>query len=177
MSFDPFENLPDNIKDAIKEILRRIEHIDPDEITEIMSQLLGKDFIDKLKDLIKGDNKNFAFPLDPNMAKNFEIVLKDLIGGEPNTVSQNYETIEEETPYYEIIPPTDRRGQIVVDLPGITDVRQVFWKRVNNNLELIASTSGIKYKVNIPLREKLKILDMFAEVKNSVLIIPLQFSD
>lgn len=169
MNFDPFENLPDHIKEAIKDIMAQLGHLDSNEIADMIGNLLGSDFIKKLKDIVKGDNIS-SFPFDSNIIKNFESVFKDFIGSSSQKAENH--NIEEENPYYEITSPVNGKGQIVVDVPGITDVRRIQWNLTNDSLFLSATSSDVIYKAIIPIGKKIKILHIFAYLKNSVFILP-----
>ncbi|MHA2169744.1 MAG: hypothetical protein ACXAB7_07620 [Candidatus Kariarchaeaceae archaeon] len=174
MSSDPFENFPEHLRKAIKEMMRRLENVDPTKLQEMINHLIGEDFIDKIKDLMDDDMSKFMFSLDPNAIKNFELVMKDLMGGSPAGTSYEYASPKDETPYYEITPLQDGKGQIVIDMPGVDDVRQVMWQREEKILRVSATTSDVSYEVKIPFDNNYKLLDAFAEVKNSVFILPYQ---
>jgi hypothetical protein len=177
MSFDPFENLPDHLKAVIKELMQRLENIDPEEISKIMNQYMGDDFSQKLQDLMDGGQTDFSFAFDPNMIKNFEILMKNLMGNSPSFTGTEYHKEKQEEAYYEITSPTDGKGEIVVDLPGITDVRQVIWNETDGNIILTATAEDIKYHTTIPIGANMKVQDMFAKIKNSIFILPYQLID
>jgi len=170
MSDDPFDDLPDQIREVIREMMKKLQEIDPDEIERMMGQVFGDDFMDKIRDM-QASGGNFGFNMDPNMMRNFEVMMNNFMqtqSPQPTTPNE----VTEEEPYYEITPAVDGAGEIVVDLPGITDVRQVKWDRTEFGLELSASCEDAKYKLEIPLSKKFKLKDVFASVKNSVFILP-----
>ena len=37
--FDPFENLPDQLKEAIREMMKKLEEIDPNELNEMFKKI------------------------------------------------------------------------------------------------------------------------------------------
>lgn len=173
--FDPFENLPDQLKEAIREMMKKLEEIDPDELNDMMKQLFGEDFVEKMKDMMQG-NFNFPFNLDPNMMKDLEKAMTELMAkNTKNTFNKDPNKTEEnnpEEPYYEIVDINDSKGEIVVDLPGIDDVRMVNYYIDNDDLVLTAENEETNYKVVIPLPQNIKIEDAFASIKNSVFILP-----
>lgn len=170
MSTDPFDDLPDQFKKAIKEMMEKLQSIDPEQLENMMKQMFGEDFVEKMQDFSMSVG-TFSFPLDPNMAKNFETMMKNMMeGGTTNVQDMNIPS--EEEPYFEIVPPVENEGQIIVELPGITDVRQVKWERKEDSLSLEAEAEDITYKTTIPLTANMKLKDIFAEIKNSVFILP-----
>jgi hypothetical protein len=170
MSTDPFDDLPDQFKKAIKEMMEKLQSIDPEQLENMMKQMFGEDIVEKMQDLSMSVD-TFSFPLDPNMAKNFETMMKNMMESGTTNI-QNMNIPAEEEPYFEVIPPIDGEGQIIVELPGITDVRQVKWERKGEELSLTAEAEDVIYRAIIPLRTNMKLKDIFAEIKNSVFILP-----
>jgi hypothetical protein len=170
MSTDPFDDLPEQFKKAIKEMMEKLQSIDPEQLENMMKQMFGEDFVEKMQDLSMSAGA-FSFPLDPNMAKNFEAMMKNMMEGE----SQNFQKVSvstEEEPYFEVIPPIDGAGQIIVELPGISDVRQVKWEKTGEIIILVAKSEDVNYRAEIIVDPEIKLRDMFAEIKNSVFILP-----
>lgn len=171
MSFDPFENLPDSLKDVLKEMVKRLENIDPEELSKMMEGILGPDALDKIQNLMQNNqNINFNFPLNPEAIKNLQDIFGDMTGF--NSYNQSRTIPKEEEPYHEIIHLDADHGQIIIDLPGFTDVRQVNWTSGNLQLNIEARNEEIIYKTSISLTENMKLQDSFAEVKNGVFILP-----
>ena len=170
MNSDIFDDLPDHLKDAIRDMMKRIQEIDPDELEKMMKQIFGEDFIDKMKDM-PFSGATGGFPVDPNLAKEFETMMKNMMKEDGSTVEVEKELVVEE-PYYEISPEIEGEGQIVVELPGVEDVRQVNWERSTYGIDLTAESKEQKYAVDIPLSENIKLKDMFASMKNSIFILP-----
>ena len=170
MNSDIFDDLPDHLKDAIRDMMKRIQEIDPDELEKMMKQIFGEDFIDKMKDM-PFSGATGGFPVDPNLAKEFETMMKNMMKEDGSTVEVEKELVVEE-PYYEISPAIEGAGQIVVELPGVEDVRQVKWERSTYGIDLTAESKEQKYAVDIPLSENIKLKDMFASMKNSIFILP-----
>lgn len=171
MSSDPFDELPDQIREAIREMMKKLQEIDPEELENMMEQVFGREFLEKMQDMQFSEG-NFGFSLDPQAAKNFEGMMRNFMNQSNTTPQSTQDEISVEEPYYEITPVVDNEGQIVVDLPGITDVRQVKWERTEAGLELSATSDDAKYEIEIPLAKKFKLKDVFAEIKNSVFILP-----
>ena len=44
MNSDIFDDLPDHLKDAIRDMMKRIQEIDPDELEKMMKQIFGRRF-------------------------------------------------------------------------------------------------------------------------------------
>ena len=151
MSFDPFENMPDHIKEALRDMMRRLENIDPNELTEMMSTILGPDFMDKWKDMMSKGDEGFSFSIDPNMLSNLEKIVDDLEGQKnQKKINVNFDgAIQEEKPYSEISFIDDIRGEIIVEMPGITDVRQITWEKIGDIMNIYASNEDVKYKAEI----------------------------
>ena len=170
MNSDIFDDLPDHLKDAIRDMMKRIQEIDPDELEKMMKQIFGEDFIDKMKDM-PFSGATGGFPVDPNLAKEFETMMKNMMKEDGSTVEVEKELVVEE-PYYEISPEIEGEGQIVVELPGVEDVRPVKWERSTYGIDLTAESKEQKYAVDIPLSENIKLKDMFASMKNSIFILP-----
>ena len=174
MSFDPFENMPDNIKEALRDMMRRLESVDPAELTEMMSSILGPDFMDKLKDMMSKGGEGFSFAIDPNTLSNFEKIVEDL-QGQTNQKKMNVKfdtVIQEEEPYSEISYVSDDGGEIIVEMPGITDVRQITWEKIGDKLNIQASNDDVKYKAEIIVPQTIQLKDMLAIINNTVFILP-----
>ena len=170
MSFDGFDDLPDNIREAIKEMIKNLGQIKPEDIENMVSQLFGEDFLDKIRN-IGLEGGSFTFPFSPDMIKKFESVMKNFT--EPTQTSpQQFDQVVEEEPYYEFVKLGDGSYQLIVDLPGVTDVRQVRWQVSENALMLNAEGDDIIYKVSIPTSSKIITQDAFAVVKNGTFILP-----
>lgn len=170
MSNDPFDDLPDQMREAIREMMKKLQEIDPEQLEHMMEQVFGKDFMEKMRDM---QFSGGGFTMDPNMAKNFEGMMRNFMNQNPsNQSTATQDEISVEEPYYEITPLVDDEGQIVVDLPGITDVRQVKWDRTDTGMNLSASSDDAIYELEIPLSTNFKLKDVFASVKNSVFILP-----
>ena len=75
-------------------------------------------------------------------------------------------------PYYEIAPIVDGKAQIIIEMPGITDVRQVNWKKKRDKIEFSARTEDVQYRTIILLPKKAKLQSVFSEIKNGVFILP-----
>jgi len=175
MSNDPFDELPDQMREAIREMMKKLQEIDPEQLEHMMEQVFGKDFMEKMQDM---QFSGGGFNMDPNMAKNFEGMMRNFMNQNPsNRATATQDEISIEEPYYEITPLVEGEGQIVVDLPGITDVRQVKWDRTPTGLTLSASSEDAIYELEIPLSDNFKLKDVFASVKNSVFILPYKKGD
>ena len=170
MSFDPFENLPDDIKEALKDMIKRLENINPDELMKMMGAFLGEDVVKKIRELIETGNTNFTFPLDPNIAKKFEIAMKEFM--KVGSMGADYYQDIKQTPYFEISNIDDINGEIIVEVPGISDLRQVSWKEIDSELEVVAKSDTADYKVMNPLPENINLIDAVANLKNSIFILP-----
>ena len=46
MSTDPFDDLPDQFKKAIKEMMEKLQSIDPEQLENMMKQMFGEDFVE-----------------------------------------------------------------------------------------------------------------------------------
>ncbi|MCH8905880.1 MAG: hypothetical protein IH840_02235 [Candidatus Heimdallarchaeota archaeon] len=166
MSSDPFENLPDEFREMIEQMMKRLQNIPPEELNNMMSKLFGEGMLDKFRDLMT-EGSNFDFPVDPNMAKNFETVMKDFMKN-AGTEPYDFGKTEEVEPYYEILPHGENGGQIVVDLPGVTDLRLVNWKMDDLILSISAKIEGTSYYTQIEFEQKIRLNGPLATVKNGV---------
>ena len=172
MSNDPFDELPDNIKEAIREMMKKLQEINPDDLENMMNQMFGEDFMEKMRDM-QFSGGNFGFPMDPNMMKNFEGIMKEFMD-QGNQSPSHQEKVMVEEPYYEYSSLIDSEGELIVDLPGISDLRQIIWKRKGDIFTLEAENEDVKYFLEIPVKDQIKFKDMFASLKNSVFILPLR---
>ena len=172
MSFDPFENLPDQLKEALKEMMKKIESLDPNELSKMMSQAFNPESMERIKEMMSdSDSFNFGINLDPESIKQFEKMFQNLMNQSVNHET-NPASPDIEEPYFEIISNNDTDGEIIVELPGITDVRAVNWIDTAEGLVLEAKTTDLIYRVTIPITDPIKIQASFAEIKNGVLILP-----
>ncbi len=116
MNSDIFDDLPDHLKDAIRDMMKRIQEIDPDELEKMMKQIFGEDFIDKMKDM-PFSGATGGFPVDPNLAKEFETMMKNMMKEDGSTVEVEKELVVEE-PYYEISPEIEGRDKLLLSYRG-----------------------------------------------------------
>ena len=80
--------------------------------------------------------------------------------------------IQEEEPYSEISYVSDDGGEIIVEMPGITDVRQITWEKIGDKLNIQASNDDVKYKAEIIVPQTIQLKDMLAIINNTVFILP-----
>ena len=173
MSFDPFENLPDHLKEALRDMMKRLETLNPDDLMKMMQSVFGPDFASKLDDIF--DKGQGAFNLDPKTLKKFENMMSSFQSGSAGAdkKSINFDEIDtEEIAYHEIVHKSDDEGEIIVEMPGISDVRQVNWEVKENQLIIKAKNNEISYSATIELPDGCKLQNMFATVRNAIFLIP-----
>ncbi|MHA2502570.1 MAG: hypothetical protein ACXAE3_06865 [Candidatus Kariarchaeaceae archaeon] len=169
MSHDPFDDLPENIKNAIREMMKKLQEINPEDLEKMMSQMLGEDFMEKMREM-QFSGGAFNFDMDPNLMKNFEGIMKNFM--ENPSPSGQQEKVMVEEPYYEFSFSNENEGELVVDLPGISDLRHVNWENKRTTFELEAENEDVKYFLEVPVKDSMKFKDMFASLRNSVFILP-----
>ena len=171
MTTDPFDDLPDSIKEAIREMMKRFQEINPKDLENMMNQMFGEDFMEKLRDMQMTDG-SFGFSFDPETMKNFESIMRNFMNQSEYNPPPHQEKIMVEEPYYEYSPIVENEGQLIVELPGITDLRQVTWMRSDDLFSLEAENEDAKYFLEIPVKPQIRFKDMFATLRNSVFILP-----
>jgi HSP20 family molecular chaperone IbpA len=173
MSFDPFENLPDHIKEALRDMMKRLETLNPDDLMKMMQSVFGPDFANKVDEIFeKGQG---GFNLDPETLRKFESMMTSFQSGSTGSAKTpvNFDDIDrEEIAYYEIVDKSDDEGEIIVEMPGISDVRQVNWEVKGNQLFVSAKNDDISYTATIELPDGCKLQNMFATVRNAIFLIP-----
>lgn len=173
MSDDPFDELPDNIKEAIREMMKKLQEINPEDLENMMKQMFGEEFMEKMRDMqFSGDS--FGFPMDPNMMKNIEGMMRGFMDQKSTSAPPQQEKIMVEEPYYEYSMLDDDEGELIVDLPGIVDLRKINWKRTDQIFSLEAENEDVKYFLEIPMKDEMGFKDTFASLKNSVFILPIR---
>ena len=80
----------------------------------------------------------------------------------------DFDKTENVEPYYEIVPDGEHGGQIIVDLPGVTDLRHVNWKMDDRILSISANIEGTSYFTQIEFEQDVRLNGPLATVKNGV---------
>lgn len=167
------DDLPENIKKAIDEMMRKFREISPEERSKMLGNIFGPEILDQVKDLFEKGGI-FSFTLDPKTLD----ILDNLMTQFNNDDSiLNYDFDVEEEPYYEIFSNTSEGGEIIFDLPGIVDIRQIEWYVYENELFLYSIDTEVKYKTVIPIPEYFVMQDHSAVLRNGVFILPYVISD
>ena len=173
MSFDPFENLPDHLKEALRDMMKRLETLNPDDLMKMMQSVFGPDFVNKVDEIF--DKGQGGFNLDPETLKKFENMMTNFQSDsmETDKASINFDDIgKEEIAYHEVVYKSDNEGEIIVEVPGISDVRQVNWEVKENQLYVNAKNDEISYSATIELPDGCQLQNMFATVRNAIFLIP-----
>ena len=173
MSFDPFENLPDHLKEALRDMMKRLETLNPDDLMKMMQSVFGPDFVNKVDEIF--DKGEGGFNLDPETLKKFENMMTNFQSDsmETDKASINFDDIgKEEIAYHEVVYNSDNEGEIIVEVPGISDVRQVNWEVKENQLYVNAKNDEISYSATIELPDGCQLQNMFATVRNAIFLIP-----
>ncbi len=173
MSFDPFENLPDHLKEALRDMMKRLETLNPDDLMKMMQSVFGPDFVNKIDEIF--DKGQGGFNLDPETLKKFENMMTNFQSDsmETDKASINFDDIgKEEIAYHEVVYNSDNEGEIIVEVPGISDVRQVNWEVKENQLYVNAKNDEISYSATIELPDGCQLQNMFATVRNAIFLIP-----
>ena len=173
MSFDPFENLPNHLKEALRDMMKRLETLNPDDLMKMMQSVFGPDFVNKVDEIF--DKGQGGFNLDPETLKKFENMMTNFQSDsmETDKASINFDDIgKEEIAYHEVVYNSDNEGEIIVEVPGISDVRQVNWEVKENQLYVNAKNDEISYSATIELPDGCQLQNMFATVRNAIFLIP-----
>ncbi len=181
MSSNPFDNLPDNIKQAIKKFIEKLGDIDTEEITNVLSEIFGKELANKIQDMLENGDP-FSIPIDPSILYNFENFMNNLNNdfnfkvdfndGFKTETMNSTSSKRAEVPHYEINELSENNGEVIVELPGVNDVRQIFWEKDHEYLTVSAELDDVKYYTVVELPRNVKLIEPFAKVVNSILIIP-----
>ncbi len=193
--FDDDDDLPEFIKEFMKnfanqfksidqnelaDVFKRLNEVDPEEIENMLKKMFGEDFIEKMGSIGEGmfghlgenfDPSKFDPSKFPNM-KNFKFDMKNFTFTPDNKQEKNI--VIEEAAYFEIVDKTESELEVIVDLPGITDQRQINWEVIEGDLKLDANATDLKYHALIPLPENVKVQKHQTYLKNSIFIIPLR---
>ncbi len=197
MSSNPFnddDEIPDYIKEMLKnfakqfkfidqdelaEIFKKFNQLDPEEVEEFFRKSFGEDFVDKLSNLGEGIFGNISESFDPSKfsdIKQFKFNMNDFsfTPQNPSTKKSKKDITIEEEAYFEIIDKNDTESEIIIDLPGISDQRHINWEIIDDKLHLEAKNSGLKYTCVIPLPDGIIIQKHLSKINNSVFILPLR---
>ena len=170
MSENPFDDLPDELKKIIYDIMNKIKDFDFTKLEDVFSEMLNSSDIQKLTDLMK-DGKFNPFMMNLGNLQGFENFMQNMQANTTNN-PEGEKFTETETPYYEIIDKNEELGEIIIDLPGILDIRHINWIQNQDTLELFAENDECKYQVDIILPKNAVLNATSAQLKNTVFILP-----
>ena len=189
-NFDEDDDLPEYIKEFIKnfskqfgsvdaeeltEAMKKFNQVDPSEIEEMFRKMFGEDFLDKLSSIGESIFGNMGANFDPsNMPDiaDIKIHFANLTTNKNQPTTVDNEPMIDEEAYYEIVETGDGVGEIIIDLPGITDQRQINWEIRENTLVIRANNEDMKYHCNIEIPNKSQLQKHLTRLNNSVFIIP-----
>ena len=197
MSSNPFtddDEIPEFIKEMLKnfakqfksidqdelaEIFKKLNQLDPEEVEEFFRKSLGEDFVDKMSNLGEGIMGNLSDSFDLSKfseMKHFKFNLNDFsfTSQNPSPAKSPKDISIEEEAYYEIIDKNETESEIIIDLPGISDQRHINWEIIDDKLHLKAKNTGIIYTCVIPLPDGITIQKHLSRINNSVFILPLR---
>ena len=78
--------------------------------------------------------------------------------------------------YYEIFKEDEDHMYVIVELPGLFDIRDVDWSVDEGVITLTThNQQGQKYRAEININREIKTLDALASLNNGVLTIPFKY--
>ncbi|MCY3411304.1 MAG: hypothetical protein INQ03_06665 [Candidatus Heimdallarchaeota archaeon] len=194
MSPEPFfddDDLPDFLKEILKnlanfmnpqdlnnmtEMMKKFNEVDPEELEEMLRKMFGEDYQDKIESLSAHLFKNMGENFDPNIFSNFKQFTFDMNSMKfTSSDSKPKEEVRiDEEAYAEIIEKSDTELELIVDLPGITDQRQINWEIVDGVFILSANATDVHYQSTIDLPDNVTIDKHLSKLNNSVYILPMR---
>lgn len=199
MSPDTYSNdddIPEFIREFIKnfanqfkainpedmtEAFKRLNSMDPNELENMLKNMFGEDFVEKFNTLGENFFENMGENFDPSIFSNikqFKFDMKDFsFTPVESTPKEKKNIVIEEAAYFEIIDKSDSEKEIIVDLPGITDQRQIHWEVIGGDLKLDANATDLKYHAIIPLPDNITIMKHLSHLKNSIFILPFRSNE
>jgi len=158
-----FSDLPDGVKKAIEDLLDALSGMTPDQIFELLADMLGDDILENLYDLITNENE-FTFVFDDQALANLDSLLQEL-----EELSPEYEGDIE--PYYEIANLDNESGEIIVEMP-VCDDSYIDWYQYEGEIFIYSTNGYQQYKLIIPLPEFYLIVEDNIVYKNGLFILP-----
>lgn len=194
-NFDDDDELPEFLKEFIKkfsgqfgslnpedmtDFFKKMNEIDPDELENVLKNMLGEEFFDKLSSFGENFFNQFGGEFDASKFQSGEFPDLSKLNIDFSQFSPNkqkpkvpIETKIDEEAYNELVE-TENGYEIVVDLPGISDPRQVNWNVEDGTLLLSATGEDVKYTSKVKLPDAVAVQNHLTKLNNSIFIIPLR---
>lgn len=156
----------------IKEILENLFSIPENEINQIMNDLEKRGVLHRI-------NKIKLIFLSSNNAKlvdEREIKTKFVNRVLQNRFDVGKQYFHDDDIIYEITAPINGKGEIIVEIPGITDIQNIHWKHEKNLFKLAVFGREITYVKQISVSEKIILRNDLARLVNCILILPYENS-
>ncbi len=188
MSFDGFDDNPDFFKiieqivkqlenapgpfgDLFRSLKKQFEDMDPEELNRMMRDQMGQGGLPfDINNLMNGNFNFFEMASNPEFMEKMQEFLKNAnVKVEVHPVSQEKEA------YYEIIEENNG-GQLIVDIPGIMDLRSVYWDLEEGEAKIYTiNDEGDKYRADVNFHRPVKFKEAFVTLKHGVLTIPFEY--
>jgi len=188
MSFDGFDDNPDFFKiieqfvkqlenapgpfgEMFRTLKKQFENMDPEELNRMIRDQMSQGGLPfDLNKLISGNFNFFEMASNPEFMEKMQEFLKNAnVKVEVHPVSQEKEA------YFEIMEE-ENGGQLIVDLPGITDLRHVFWDIEEGVAKIYTiNDTGDKYRCEVNFHRPIEFNEATVTLKHGVLTIPFQF--
>jgi HSP20 family molecular chaperone IbpA len=171
------ENMPPPFGPMFKDFMAKIENMDPEQLNEMLHNMMNSEnssinFNDILgEDFMKGGFNFFNMMNNPDMMNKFHDIINS---ANVNVKVSKVDNVEE--PYYEFIDNEDSTGgELLIELPGIKDSRNIVWDIQEDSFNLSTNNDGQKYKLSINLTKPMNIKSAASTFKNQILILPYQY--
>ena len=195
MNFSSDDDVPDEIKKLLENLTKQLENIpgfgemfkslmnqfqamDPQQLEEALKKMLGGATDIDLSELMKNGTFSF-FPIsnDPQFMEKFQEMMKNYSGFV--NVSYSAPPPAFDDPYFEMLDNADHvTGQILVELPGIKDLHQIFWEVKDGAFRIhTLNDNPPKYKKTVPLERPIQLQNHLATIKNGVFSLPFKYLD
>lgn len=174
------ENMPGPLGQMMKELMKQLENMNPEQLNEMFHNMLkGEKMPFDLQnlgdDFMKGGFNFFNFAANPEMMSK----IQDMLQNNPNfnVDVKVKEVVKVEEPYYEFLDdPETEEGQLLIELPGINDLRNIIWDLTEGVFSLNTINDSQKYKLEINLPKPLAVKDALATLNNGVLTLPYKYN-
>lgn len=171
------ENIP-GFGEMFKSLMNQFQTMDPHQLEDAIKKMMGGDQGIDIADLLKNGSFNI-FPIsnDPQFMEKFQEFMANYSGSVNVSYSSPPPAFED--PYFEMLDDSNSlTGQILVELPGITDLTQIFWEIKDNSFRIhTLNDTPPKYKKTVPLERPIQLQNHLAKITNGVFSLPFKYLD
>ncbi|MHA2501697.1 MAG: hypothetical protein ACXAE3_02310 [Candidatus Kariarchaeaceae archaeon] len=156
-----FEDLPEGVRKAIKELLGALSLMTPEQIFELLTDMLGEDVFTNIFDTMTlsvefSEEEDFPLGNLDSILEEFEYLLY---------AEQDIE------PYYEISHSSIDGGEIIVEMP-LASEKNIEWYIFDGEVFIHATNGSQHFKLIIPLPDFYHIEEKKTLYRNGLFILP-----